>query len=86
MAPEFIEAEIDLPAMDYWALGCTIYQMLTGQQPFHASSRTNIINKIISNDLEWDPKIKISDNAKDIIHKLMQLEPELRLGAGPVGT
>ena len=73
MAPEFIEAEIDLPAMDFWALGCTIYQMLTGKKPFDAPKPLEIINRIISNDLEWPKYVKISENARDLIEKLMHL-------------
>lgn len=32
--PEFIESEKASPSMDFWGLGCIIYQMITGRIPF----------------------------------------------------
>ena len=68
--------------MDFWALGCLIYFMLTGKEPFHARSSQDIIHNILNNDLEWDDSLEISEDAKDIVTKLLQLNPDMRLGAG----
>ncbi len=54
--------------------------MLTGKKPFDSPNRENlkqhqkeIMNKIISNDLEWPKFVEVSKNAKDLIQKLMHL-------------
>ena len=34
VAPEMLESNASGPATDLWALGCIVYQMLTGEVPF----------------------------------------------------
>ena len=34
VSPEMLNHNIAYPASDIWALGCTIYKMLTGEPPF----------------------------------------------------
>ena len=34
IAPEFIEDGLSLPAMDLYAFGCVIFEMITGRKPF----------------------------------------------------
>ena len=33
-SPEMVDDNISVPSMDLWALGCMIYEMLTGATPF----------------------------------------------------
>ena len=85
MPPEYVEQGIESPAMDLWSLGCLIYHMLTGKVPFEGETRQEVENRIISKDLQWDDT-PVSANARDIVEKLMQMQPELRLGAGSDGS
>jgi 3-phosphoinositide dependent protein kinase-1 len=34
VSPEMLNDNVAYPASDIWALGCTIYKMLTGEAPF----------------------------------------------------
>ncbi len=45
MAPEQWRAEQPVPATDQYALGVTIYQLLTGQVPFHAPTPYGLMHK-----------------------------------------
>jgi serine/threonine protein kinase len=52
--------------------------MLTGWPPFIGKNRQMIFNRILSFDIEFDPIDKISDQAQDIIRKLLTKKPEER--------
>jgi serine/threonine protein kinase len=62
--------------IDFWCFGIIIYEMLTGWPPFIGKNRQMIFNKILSFDIEFDPIDKISDQAQDIIRKLLTKKPE----------
>ncbi|KAH0466065.1 hypothetical protein IEQ34_006168 [Dendrobium chrysotoxum] len=68
---------------DLWALGCTLYQMLTGSSPFKDASEWLIFQRIMARDLKFPDYF--SDEARDLIDKLLDIEPTKRLGAGPQG-
>ncbi|KAK8971298.1 3-phosphoinositide-dependent protein kinase 1 [Platanthera guangdongensis] len=68
---------------DLWALGCTLYQMLSGSSPFKDASEWLIFQRIIARDLKFPDYF--SDEARDLIDKLLDTEPTRRPGAGPEG-
>jgi serine/threonine protein kinase len=72
------------PASDLWALGCIIYQMRVGVTPFMGSVDYEVFQKITERQIvipnELEPEIV------DLIDRLLQLNPEDRLGAGPPGS
>ncbi|KRZ02302.1 3-phosphoinositide-dependent protein kinase 1, partial [Trichinella zimbabwensis] len=43
VSPEVLNSKPTTPACDFWALGCIIYQMLSGLPPFRAARSTNSI-------------------------------------------
>ena len=55
--------------MDFWALGCLIYQCLVGKSPFAASNEYLTFKKIES--LEYEVPNSLSQNATDIIQKFL---------------
>lgn len=54
---------------DLWALGCTLFQMLSGSSPFKDASEWLIFQRIIARDLRF-PEF-FSDEARDLIDKLL---------------
>ncbi|KAI7753160.1 hypothetical protein M8C21_010960 [Ambrosia artemisiifolia] len=68
---------------DLWALGCTLFQMLSGTSPFKDASEWFIFQKIIARDIKFPDYF--SSDARDLIDKLLDIDPAKRPGAGPDG-
>ncbi|XP_073020009.1 3-phosphoinositide-dependent protein kinase 2-like isoform X1 [Primulina eburnea] len=68
---------------DLWALGCTLYQMLSGASPFKDASEWLIFRRIIARDIRFPNYI--SAEARDLIDQLLDVDPSKRPGAGPNG-
>uniref|UniRef100_A0A165XP62 non-specific serine/threonine protein kinase n=1 Tax=Daucus carota subsp. sativus TaxID=79200 RepID=A0A165XP62_DAUCS len=68
---------------DLWALGCTLYQMLAGSSPFKDASEWLTFQRIIARDLRFPDYF--SEEAKDLIDRLLDVNPSNRPGAGPDG-
>ena len=90
---EYVSPEVlgDKPAefgVDIWALGIMIYQMFFGKTPFKDKTNFLIFRKIEQLNIDFDDneKIKIPEEAKDLIKKILVKDPSKRLGAGESGT
>ena len=90
---EYVSPEVlgDKPAefgADIWALGIMIYQMFFGKTPFKDKTNFLIFRKIEQLNIDFDDneKIKIPEEAKDLIKKILVKDPSKRLGAGESGT
>lgn len=79
VSPEILTACGSSRASDLWALGCIIYQMITGQPPFQSSSEYLIFKKI--QKLDYTFQEGFNEEAKDLIRRLLVIEPRERLGA-----
>lgn len=73
VSPEMLLETRSLPASDLWALGCIIYRMYFGVVPFASESETLTFDKILARDFTFPDSPTISDEARDIIDKLLQL-------------
>lgn len=80
-APEIISCKNGYDRMvDFWALGCLIYEMLHGKQPFE-ERKIEVLNRRIKEG-NYDPiEPSLDHNAKNLIQRLLILNPEKRLGA-----
>lgn len=84
MAPEIIKEEGHTKTVDWWSLGALIYEMLFGQSPFYNSNQSEMFNKI--SEVQYIMPDEFSNEAKDIIEKLLEIQPKHRLGHGKTGT
>ena len=88
---EYVSPEVlgDKPAgfgSDIWALGIMIYQMFYGKTPFKEKTNYLIFRKIEQLKIDFNPNIKIPEEAKDLINKILVKDPTKRLGAGEAGS
>ena len=90
IAPEIIKGEGDLsnPGLDHWSIGIVLFEFLVGVPPFNDNSIEKIFDNILNNRIPWD-QIEIGDEedqlspcAFDLLKKLLEPDPEKRLGAG----
>ncbi|KAJ3775114.1 other/AUR protein kinase [Lentinula raphanica] len=64
--------------VDYWALGVLMYEFLNGSPPFEdLKSRKNTMRRIATVDYKFPPSFDA--DARDLISKLLVLEPSNRL-------
>lgn len=79
MSPETVNNKSVTSATDLWALGCVFYHLLLGETPFNGGSAYLTFLKI--KEGVFDIPEFLSENAKDLLRKLLVLVPENRLGA-----
>ncbi|GMF65044.1 unnamed protein product [Phytophthora lilii] len=79
MPPETIDNKEPTYASDMWAFGCIVYQLLTGETPFSGGSAYLTFLRV--QDGGYYVPDYLSDEAKDLIGKLLQKDPKERLGS-----
>ncbi|KAK4049942.1 serine/threonine protein kinase [Microbotryomycetes sp. JL201] len=88
--PEYVSPEIlsekkeSSFSSDYWGFGCILFQLLAGRPPFQARTEYLMFQKIIN--LEYEFPLGFPVDAKDLIEKLLVVDPKERLGGGPEGV
>ncbi|CAH9127642.1 unnamed protein product [Cuscuta epithymum] len=82
MAPEVLKRNYG-PEVDVWSAGVILYILLCGVPPFWAETEKGVAQAIIRSvvDLKKDPWPKVSDNAKDLVKKMLNPDPTKRLTA-----
>ena len=65
-------------AVDWWALGILIFEMLAGYPPFFDDNPFGIYEKILSGKIDWPRQVE--PLAKDLIKKLLVQDRTKRLG------
>ncbi|XP_018023543.1 cAMP-dependent protein kinase catalytic subunit 3 [Hyalella azteca] len=79
LAPEIILGKGHNKAVDWWALGILIYEMLAGHPPFFDENPFGIYEKILCGQYQF-PRY-IDGSARDLIKRLLVAERTRRLGA-----
>ena len=77
IAPEVILRQQYGHAIDWWALGVMIFEMVTGFPPFIEDDHSSVLDIIVTDDVEcpeW-----VSDNATSIIEGFLKKDPLQRL-------
>ncbi|XP_071689806.1 serine/threonine-protein kinase AtPK2/AtPK19-like [Rutidosis leptorrhynchoides] len=84
MSPEIILGKGHDKAADWWSVGILLFEMLTGQPPFHGGNREKIQKKIVKDKLKM-PAFLTSE-AHCLLKGLLQKDPNKRLGNGLMGS
>ncbi|KAK4424746.1 Phototropin-2 [Sesamum alatum] len=81
IAPEIITGEGHSSAIDWWALGILLYEMLYGRTPFRGKNRQKTFANILHKDLTFPSSIPVTLPARQLIHALLHRDPASRLGS-----
>uniref|UniRef100_A0A5B7B7G5 non-specific serine/threonine protein kinase n=1 Tax=Davidia involucrata TaxID=16924 RepID=A0A5B7B7G5_DAVIN len=81
IAPEIITGAGHSSAIDWWALGIFLYEMLYGRTPFRGKNRQKTFANILHKDLTFPSSIPVSLAARQLIHALLNRDPDSRLGS-----
>jgi calcium-dependent protein kinase len=87
IAPEVLTTEYN-EKCDVWSIGVMMYILLSGRPPFDGKDDKEIIKKVRAGDYstnanEWK---SISDEAVDLVDKLLEYDPKQRLSASEALT
>ncbi|PSR86644.1 Phototropin-1 like, partial [Actinidia chinensis var. chinensis] len=81
IAPEIITGAGHTSAVDWWALGILLYEMLYGYTPFRGKTRQKTFANILHKDLKFPSSISASLSAKQLMYRLLHRDPKNRLGS-----
>nr|AML78254.1 putative LOV domain-containing protein [Cannabis sativa] len=81
IAPEIITGAGHTSAVDWWALGILLYEMLYGYTPFRGKTRQKTFANILHKDLKFPGSIPVSLQAKQLMYRLLHRDPKNRLGS-----
>eukprot|EP01133_Synstelium_polycarpum_P006095 gene6095-7060_t len=79
LAPEIIQSKGHGKAVDWWALGILIFEMLAGYPPFYDDDTFVIYDKILAARITFPTHFDL--DAKDLVKKLLTADRTRRLGA-----
>ncbi|KAG9454951.1 hypothetical protein H6P81_007855 [Aristolochia fimbriata] len=85
IAPEVLKRDYG-PEVDIWSIGVMLYILLAGVPPFWAESESGIFNAILKGNIDFtgEPWPSISPGAKELVRRMLQKEPKLRITASEV--
>merc|ERR1711862_1022450 len=81
--PEYLSPEVILNeghdwAVDYWALGVLIYEVVTGVTPFHSTFQTDMYKKLLTG--HFNIPSNFTSNLEDLLKSLINVDQSKRLG------
>ena len=82
IAPEVLKKSYDHKC-DLWSCGVILYILLAGYPPFNGQTDNQIIQAVLQgsytlDEPEWD---EVSEEAKDLVTKLLKYNPDQRISA-----
>ncbi|CAH8574614.1 unnamed protein product [Schistosoma turkestanicum] len=85
--PEYIAPEVILrqgygKPVDWWSMGIMLYEFLVGCVPFSGASIEELFDNIVTAPIDWpeEEEWRVTPSAVDIITRLLERDPLLRLG------
>jgi len=92
MAPESIKAKDGritrhAPSfeVDIWSVGVVCFTALAGRSPFAASDVEATYGRILDNEFEFLDDVDVSDDARDLISRILRTDPSDRLSLDEIG-
>lgn len=80
MAPEVVSRQQYKKSVDWWSLGVLIFEMIVGYPPFYNENTKKMYDMIMKEEVLVP--VFVSEQAKQIILRLLDKNPDTRLGAG----
>lgn len=78
LAPEIIQSKGHGRAVDWWALGILIFEMLAGYPPYYDENPFGIYQKVLAGKIEFPKHLDVK--AKDLVKKLLMHDRAKRFG------
>jgi len=82
IAPEYLtkseRTASELKAADMWSIGIVSYVLCTGRPPFHGNTNEEVFRKIISKQLKFPRRARLSSKGKLFLKKILQKDPHAR--------
>jgi serine/threonine protein kinase len=80
-APEIIRNIPYDPSIDIWSLGCIVFVLLSGGQPFYDPDEYETAQMILLGELDFDTEEwdAVSDLGKEFVRKMIQVNPQKRI-------
>ena len=82
--PEILSGAGYDDAVDWWSLGCIMFKMLIGIEPFRFNKDESLSPDVYEQALFFPEYV--TKEAKDLIKNLLIINPKKRLGSGPDGA
>lgn len=79
-APEYFQNAIYNEKVDLWAAGVIAYELVAGESPFKSLYYNRIVKMITGEEIAID-SLKISDDFKMFLKKLLERDPSKRFSA-----
>ena len=88
LAPETINGLGQDEMSDWWSMGCILFEFLYGYPPFHGETPDIVFENILTRKIDWPEKgcAEVSEEAKDLMDRLMTIDPKKRLGSNMAET
>jgi len=86
LSPEVIQNQSQGFAVDWWALGIFVYEMVVGHAPFQDDPNVKMYEKILTYELEFAAEPKLTPRVEHLCSGLLEKNSYQRLGAGTNGT
>ena len=81
VAPEILHEQIYNHKVDVFSAGVIMYVMLSGQYPFKSQTYEEVVHKNFECEINFDFKYKITEEAKDLLQKILQKDFNQRYSA-----